>query len=101
MTKEALPPAFSQKKSETLARFWSEFGELAASTGATNLGQGFPDWEPPPFVVEAAQWALGEGVHQYTRPAGHPALVEVIGRRYSQHLERTIDPMAEVADYYS
>ena len=23
---------------------WSEFGQLAAETGAVNLGQGFPDW---------------------------------------------------------
>ena len=79
------------------ATVWSEFGALAAETGATNLGQGFPDWQPPDFVVDAAHWALGEGVHQYTRPAGHPPLTEVLSRRYSHHLERTIDPMAEVA----
>ena len=79
------------------ATVWSEFGALAAETGATNLGQGFPDWQPPDFVVDAAQWALKEGVHQYTRPAGHPPLVEVLGHRYSKHLEREIDPMSEVA----
>jgi hypothetical protein len=25
---------------------WSVFGELASQTGAANLGQGFPDWNP-------------------------------------------------------
>jgi len=79
------------------ATVWSEFGALATETGATNLGQGFPDWQPPDFVVEAGVQALREGVHQYTRPAGHPPLVEVLGRRYSKHLDRAIDPMAEVA----
>ena len=79
------------------ATVWSEFGELAVETGATNLGQGFPDWAPPDFVVEAGIEALREGVHQYTRPAGPPPLVNVIGRRYSNHLGRDIDAMAEIA----
>ena len=47
---------------------WGEFGQLAAETGAVNLGQGFPDWQPPEFVVEEAHRALREGHHQYTRP---------------------------------
>ena len=37
---------------------WSEFGELAAETGAVNLGQGFPDWAPPDFVVAEGVRAL-------------------------------------------
>ena len=62
-----------------------------------NLGQGFPDWQPPPFVVDEARNALNEGVHQYTRPAGHPPLVEVLAKRYSTHLGQKVDPLAEVA----
>ena len=76
---------------------WGEFGQLAAETGAVNLGQGFPDWQPPAFVVEEVQTALREGYHQYTRPAGHPQLVEVLAQRYSTHLKRMVDPMTEVA----
>ena len=76
---------------------WSEFGALAKETKAVNLGQGFPDWQPPQFVVDEAHRALEEGFHQYTRPAGHPPLAEVIARRYSKHLERKIDAMDEVA----
>ena len=30
---------------------WSEFGALAAETGGVNLGQGFPNWSPPDFVM--------------------------------------------------
>lgn len=76
---------------------WSEFGALASETGAVNLGQGFPDWQPPEFVVEQAHEALRQGFHQYTRPAGHPSLVEVLATRYSVHLDRPIDAMGEVA----
>ena len=75
---------------------WSEFAQLAAETGAVNLGQGFPDWQPPEFVVAEAQRALEEGYHQYTRPAGHPRLVSVLADRYSQHMQRSIDAMTEI-----
>jgi len=47
--------------------------------------------------VEAAQAALRDGFHQYTRPAGHPALAQVLARRYSRHLHRDVAPMEEVA----
>merc|ERR1719478_379193 len=76
---------------------WSEFGELAAETGAVNLGQGFPDWAPPDFVVAEGVRALREGYHQYTRPAGHPPLAEVLAKRYSTHLRRRVDATSEVA----
>ena len=76
---------------------WSEFGALAAETGAINLGQGFPEWQPPEFVVEQAVNAMAEGYNQYTRPAGHPNLVNVLARRYSGHLKREVDAQAEVA----
>jgi len=103
MTEAAAAPAILRINERLIpaatggATVWSEFGELAVETGATNLGQGFPDWQPPEFVVEAGMEAMRGGVHQYTRPAGHPPLVNVLGKRYSNHLGRTIDPMAEVA----
>ena len=77
---------------------WSEFGELSVSLGpgAVNLGQGFPDWQPPAFVVQQAFEALSEGQNQYTRPAGHPALVEVLAQRYSRHFGRSLDALSEV-----
>jgi DNA-binding transcriptional MocR family regulator len=78
---------------------WSEFGKLASELGDSciNLGQGFPDFRPPAFVIEAATNAIQADCHQYTRPAGHPPLVKLLAERYSAHLERKIDPMTEVA----
>jgi hypothetical protein len=77
---------------------WSEFGALAAETGALNLGQGFPDWEPPEFVVAAAVEALTSGgFNQYTRTAGHPRLVELLARRYGHHFGGEVDAYSQVA----
>ena len=95
-----LPPRVTAARLDGtgLPTVWSEFGELASSMpDAVNLGQGFPDWQPPAFVLEQAQEALATGFNQYTRPAGHPPLVEVLARRYSKHLGREIDPATEVA----
>lgn len=61
-----------------------------------NASQGFPNWNPPDFVVAAAQKALSEGFHQYTRTAGHPRLVQLLAKRYSKHFGREVDPFAQV-----
>lgn len=78
---------------------WSEFGALAASLKdkAINLGQGFPNWPPPQFVLEASMDAMTKGSHQYTRTAGHPSLITTLAARYSMHLEREVNPESEVA----
>ena len=51
---------------------FSEFSALAAKHGAVNLGQGFPDFDGPEEVKEAAQRAIRDGVNQYAdaREAG-------------------------------
>jgi aspartate/methionine/tyrosine aminotransferase len=76
---------------------WTVFGELAAKTDASNLGQGFPDWDPPQFLLDSLRAAVDTKYHQYTRPAGHPPLVELLAAKYSEHLDRTVDPFNEVA----
>lgn len=76
---------------------WTVFGELANKLPlSSNLGQGFPDWDPPEFVTNALQIASKTNFHQYTRPSGHVPLVELIGMRYSKHLQRYIDPLNEI-----
>jgi kynurenine---oxoglutarate transaminase / cysteine-S-conjugate beta-lyase / glutamine---phenylpyruvate transaminase len=80
---------------------WTEFARIAQQTpGVLNLGQGFPDWLPPTFCVESLVEAVmdaSKSPHQYTRSAGHPSLVTQLAQRYSVHLHRHVDPMAEVA----
>uniref|UniRef100_A0A8D3DBH5 Kynurenine--oxoglutarate transaminase 3 n=1 Tax=Scophthalmus maximus TaxID=52904 RepID=A0A8D3DBH5_SCOMX len=48
---------------------WVEFTQLAAEYKVVNLGQGFPDFSPPPFIQEAFCKAVSGGptMHQYTR----------------------------------
>lgn len=46
-----------------------EFTRLAAEYNVVNLGQGFPDFSPPSFILEAFSNAVNGGtqMHQYTR----------------------------------
>ncbi|KAA0172792.1 hypothetical protein FNF27_05772 [Cafeteria roenbergensis] len=76
---------------------WEEFTPLAKSTGAVNLGQGFPDWAAPDFVKEAMVNAVTiRNDNQYTRSAGHPSLVQKLARLYSGWLGRAVDWESEV-----
>jgi aspartate/methionine/tyrosine aminotransferase len=73
---------------------WNTFSELAVKYEAVNLGQGFPDWKTPQFVLDALKAST---YHQYARPAGHPPLVEFIAERYSAHLDHPVNPFTQVA----
>ena len=66
---------------------------LAREHGAVNLGQGFPDGNGPPDVVEAAAHALRHGSNQYPPMAGLPVLREAVANHYAAHqgLDLTAD----------
>lgn len=76
---------------------WTVFGELAAKTDSSNLGQGFPDWDPPQFLLDSLRDAVDSKFHQYTRPAGYPPLVKLLGAKYTEHFGRNVDALDEVA----
>jgi len=71
---------------------------LAAEKGAVNLGQGFPDFDCDPALVDGVAAAMRQGFNQYPPMAGIPALREAVaskiealyGRRYDAGHEITI-----------
>ncbi|WP_091706958.1 aminotransferase class I/II-fold pyridoxal phosphate-dependent enzyme [Microbacterium sp. cf046] len=75
----------------TRPTIFAEMSALAARTGAINLGQGFPDEDGPPAVLEAARAAIAHGVNQYPPGRGIPDLLDAIAehqlRFYGQHLD--------------
>jgi N-succinyldiaminopimelate aminotransferase len=64
---------------------------LARQLGAINLGQGFPDEQGPPELIEAAACALREKSNQYPPGAGLPELRDAVCAFYrrKQGLEFT------------
>ena len=71
---------------ETMAVSVFERMSLAAAThGAVNLGQGFPDFGWRPEILDAAAKALREGSNQYAPSRGLPALREAVAGHYQRH----------------
>lgn len=75
---------------------FAEMSALASSTGAINLGQGFPDQDGPIEVLEAARQAISDGVNQYSPGMGHPALREAIAEHQHRFYGVRLDPDREV-----
>src|SRR5688572_14926895 len=75
---------------------FSRMSALAVSTGAVNLGQGFPDVDGPPSVIAAAVEALGSGANQYAPGVGVPALRQAVARHQQRNYGLQVDPDREV-----
>jgi N-succinyldiaminopimelate aminotransferase len=69
---------------------------LAESTGAINLGQGFPDEDGPEIVIDAAVAALRGGHNQYPPLPGIPALRKAIADHQQRRYGIALDPERQV-----
>lgn len=68
----------------------------AAELGAMNLGQGFPDTDPPAVVAEAAVSAIRDGANQYPPGPGTAVLREAISAHQQDWYGLSWDPAQEV-----
>jgi len=75
---------------------FAEMSALATRTGSVNLGQGFPDVDGPPEVIEAAVEALRTGRNQYAPGYGVPELRRAIADHQRRFYGLHVDPDAEV-----
>jgi N-succinyldiaminopimelate aminotransferase len=75
---------------------FAEMSALAASTGALNLGQGFPDEDGPEPVLEAARDAIARGVNQYAPGRGFPDLLSAVAEHQRRFYGIELDPQREV-----
>ncbi len=69
---------------------------LASETGAVNLGQGFPDFDGDPVLMQAVKDALDAGHNQYPPMAGLPALREAVAAKIAALYGTTYDPVGEI-----
>jgi N-succinyldiaminopimelate aminotransferase len=61
---------------------FTEMTRLAVEHGAINLAQGFPDFDGPDFVKQAAIEAIRAGRGQYARMIGIPEIHEALSAKY-------------------
>lgn len=75
---------------------FTEISRLALKHQAVNLGQGFPNFDGPDFVKQAAIEAINAGHGQYARMFGIPELNRAIAQRFSADAGMMIDSESEV-----
>ncbi|HEY0186472.1 MAG TPA: aminotransferase class I/II-fold pyridoxal phosphate-dependent enzyme [Cellulomonas sp.] len=75
---------------------FTEMSALATSTGALNLGQGFPDVDGPASVKQAAADAIAAGQNQYPPGPGIAALRQAVADHQQRHYGLAPDPDTEV-----
>jgi methionine transaminase len=91
-------PALQTKLPAVGTTIFTVMSALAAEKGAVNLGQGFPDFNCDPALVNAVTQAMQQGLNQYPPMAGIPALRQAVAskiealytRKYSADSEVTI-----------
>jgi N-succinyldiaminopimelate aminotransferase len=75
---------------------FAEMTALAHRHAAVNLGQGYPDFDGPDFVKQAAIEALAAGHNQYAPMPGLPALQQAIAAHQKRFYGIELDPASEV-----
>ena len=75
---------------------FAEMSALALSTGAINLGQGFPDADGPQPVLDAAKAAIDAGRNQYPPGPGFPELLSAIAEHQRHYYGIEVDPATQI-----
>ncbi|MER7896130.1 pyridoxal phosphate-dependent aminotransferase [Streptomyces sp. NPDC096046] len=90
-------PLLNRRLAEFGTTIFAEMSALALSTGAINLGQGFPDTDGPEEIREAAVRALRDGRgNQYPPGSGVPELRTAITAHQRRRYGLSYDPDTEV-----
>jgi methionine aminotransferase len=70
--------------------------QLALEHGAVNLGQGFPDFSVPDFLIEELDKAMRAGRNQYAPMTGVPPLRQAIAAKTKDCYGFSVNPDTEI-----
>jgi methionine aminotransferase len=89
-------PSFQSKLPNVGTTIFTVMSALATEKGAVNLGQGFPDFNCDPALVDAVTSAMTKGLNQYPPMTGVPALREAIAKKVEKIYGYSYDPASEI-----
>jgi methionine aminotransferase len=92
----AVTPAVESRLPKVGTTIFTVMSALAQEHGAVNLGQGFPDFDCDPRLLDAVDRAMRGGLNQYPPMAGVPALRERISEKMESIYGRRYDPATEI-----
>jgi methionine aminotransferase len=96
MNVAARTPTLVSRLPQVGTTIFTVMSALATQHKAVNLGQGFPDFDCDPALLDAVNEAMRAGLNQYPPMAGVPVLREAIARKIEQLYGRAYDPGEEI-----
>ena len=90
------PFPIRSKLPATGTSIFSVMSALAQAHGAVNLGQGFPDYDIDPGLIDLVTAAMRAGHNQYPLSPGLMALREAIAAKVQRLYGRAYDPGSEI-----
>ncbi len=89
-------PSMDSKLPDVGTTIFTVMSQLAADTGAINLSQGYPSFDPPEELTDRVSYHMAHGANQYAPMPGAPALRESLARKTQRLQGRSIDSDSEV-----
>lgn len=89
-------PALRSRLPNVGTTIFTVMSALAAETGAVNLGQGFPDFDCDPRLLDAVNQAMRSGHNQYPPMAGIAPLRQAMSDKMAALYGHRYDPATEI-----
>ena len=89
-------PTLHTKLPKVGTTIFTVMSALATEHKAVNLGQGFPDFNCDPRLVEGVTSAMTQGLNQYPPMTGVPALREAVAAKVQAVYRRHYEPATEI-----
>ena len=89
-------PVFPSRLPNVGTTIFTVMSALATEHQAVNLGQGFPDFDCDPKLVDGVNNAMREGLNQYPPMTGVPVLREAIAAKIQAQYGRAYDAGSEI-----
>ncbi|MFP8778059.1 pyridoxal phosphate-dependent aminotransferase [Hydrogenophaga sp. RWCD_12] len=93
---QARTPELTSRLPQVGTTIFTVMSALAAEVGAVNLGQGFPDFDCDPALVDAVTRAMQAGHNQYPPMPGVPALRQAMAAKMQALYGLRCDPNTEI-----
>ena len=89
-------PTLTSRLPQVGTTIFTVMSALATQHGAVNLGQGFPDFDCDPALLDLVNGAMREGLNQYPPMTGVPPLRAAIAAKVEALYGHRYDPDTEV-----
>ena len=90
------PPTLTSRLPNVGTTIFTVMSALATQHRAVNLGQGFPDFDCDPSLVDAVTAAMRDGLNQYPPMTGVPLLRQRVAEKIAALHAHSYDPEREI-----